>query len=59
MDLRTEVLKIKQDMASGLSYDDAKNKLQPILDLVNIKGGKIAKKHKKRFKKLTFGYVIR
>jgi len=43
----------------GLNYDDAKAMAKPYLDIINQRGAEIAKKHKKPYRKLDFGYLLR
>lgn len=42
-----------------ITYEQAKNEVEALLVVMNIKGEKIAKKFGKKFNKLTFGYVFR
>lgn len=43
----------------NLSYDEAKVKCQPYLDIVNRKGKELAKRYKKRFYNFTFTGLTR
>ena len=42
-----------------ISYEEAKQKAQPIIDEMNSKGKEIAKKYNQRFKPFTFSYLMR
>ena len=44
---------------NGLSYDEGKALAVPLLDIINKRGAEIAKKHKKPFRPLSFGYALR
>ena len=60
MDYRNKILKIRSDMQHGnITIDEAKVLAQPLLDEMNAKGEKIAKEHGRKFRKFTFGYVMR
>ena len=43
----------------GLEYSEAKAMAQPYLDIINKRGAEIAKKHKRSYRKLDFGYALR
>lgn len=60
MNLREELLPIKMAFISGeISYEEARNKCQPIIDNFNQKAKEIAKKHGRKFKNLTFTGLFR
>lgn len=60
MDYRAKILKIRSDMQHGhITIEEAKAQVQPLLDEMNTKGEKIAKEHGRKFRKFTFGYVMR
>lgn len=60
MDYRAKILEIRSDYQHGkITLDEAKSAVQPLLDDMNVKGAAIAKKHGRKFNKLTFGYVFR
>ena len=46
-------------MTGQITYYQAKEKAQPIIDEMNIKGKEIAKKYNQRFKPFTFSYLMR
>lgn len=46
-------------MTGQINYYQAKEKAQPIIDEMNIKGKEIAKKYNQRFKPFTFSYLMR
>lgn len=51
--------KVKDDLQWGrITYDDAKEKAQPHLDVLNERGAQIAKEHGQRYYPATFtGYM--
>ena len=60
VEYRQKILEIRSDFLRGkITYEQAKAKVLPFLEEMNIKGAKIAKKFGKKYKKLTFGYVFR
>lgn len=60
IDYRATIESIRHASLRGdISYEEAKARVQPLLDEMNAKGEKIAKEYGKRYKKLTFGYVFR
>lgn len=59
IDLKEKALEIKIKMVNGLSYEDAKKELQPYIDEANKIGKQIARKYKKKYYDLTFGYLVR
>ena len=60
MNYRAELELIKYSFMTGqLTYHEAKEKAQPIIDEMNIKGKEIAKKYNQRFKPFTFSYLMR
>ena len=60
MDYRTKIQMIKSEfMAGAITYDEAKLRVQPLLDEMNAKAKVISKKHGFRHKPLTFSYVFR
>ena len=46
-------------LAGELTYNEAKAKAQPFIDLLNDKGKRIAKKHKRRFAGFSFTSFMR
>jgi hypothetical protein len=60
MNYRAELELIKYSFMTGqITYGEAKEKAQPIIDEMNIKGKEIAKKYNQRFKPFTFSYLMR
>ena len=60
MNDRAELELIKYSFITGqITYYEAKEKAQPIIDEMNIKGKEIAKKYNQRFKPFTFSYLMR
>ena len=60
MDYREKIGLIKSRYLLGdISYEQTKSLVEDMLVEMNTKGAKIAKKFKKKYKKLTFGYVFR
>jgi type IV secretory pathway TrbF-like protein len=59
LDLREKVFEVRAKMVNGMSYEDAKSELQPYIDEINKIGKQIARKHKKKYYDLTFGYLVR
>ena len=43
----------------GLEYDEAKAMALPFLDIINKRGAEIAKKHKRRYRPMSWGYACR
>ncbi len=48
-----------QYLRGEIDLDQAKAKVQPMLDAMNAKGKEISKEHGMRYKPLSFGYVFR
>ena len=60
MNYRAELELIKYAfMTRQITYEEAKQKAQPIIDEMNIIGKQIAKKYNQRFKPFTFSYLMR
>lgn len=60
MDYREKIQFIRsQYLHDVINLSTAKKLVEPLLVQMNKKGESIAKKHGKKFKKLTFGYVFR
>lgn len=60
MDYRVKIEQIRHSFNRGeISYEQAKAQVLPMLEEMNAKGAKIAKKFGKKFNKITFGYVFR
>jgi hypothetical protein len=60
MDYRSQILQIRSEMLRGrMTIEEAKKAAQPLIDEMNIKGEKIAKEHGRKFRKFTFGYLMR
>ena len=60
MNYRQKILKIRSDYLQGrIDLETAKNRVKPLLELMNEKGAQISKEHGRKFTKLTFGYVFR
>lgn len=58
--IRTQIEKIRKDYLLGLiTFEEAKSSIEPLLIEANHIGNEIAKKHNKKFYKLTFSYVMR
>lgn len=57
---RLKLEEIKLLLTTGqITYHQAKEKAQPIINEMNIKGKEIAKKHNQRFKPFTFSCLMR
>ena len=54
-ELRHIVLRVS---TNGLSYDEGKAMALPLLDIINSKGREIAKKWKRTYRPLTWGYAL-
>lgn len=48
-----------QYLGGKITLDQARSLVQPLLDDMNIRGAKIAKKFGRKYYKLTFNYVFR
>lgn len=48
-----------QYLQGEITLAEAEELVLPLIEIMNERGAEIAKKHRKRFKKLTFGYVFR
>ena len=60
MNYRAKIDEIKYLLYTRqITYYQAKEKAQPIIDEMNIKGKEIAKKYNQRFKPFTFSYLMR
>lgn len=60
MDYRTKIEKIRIAYLKGdITLEQAESYVEALLKEMNRKGAKIAKKHGKKYKKLSFGYVFR
>jgi hypothetical protein len=55
-ELRLTVLRVS---TGGLTYDEGKAKAEPLLGVINARGKEIAKKYKKTFRPLTWGFALR
>lgn len=52
--------RIRLGLAMGeITYENAKKQAEPIIDAINAKGQKIAKKYGKTYKKITFSEIMR
>lgn len=58
-DFRNKISEIKSKMVSGISYEQVKSEFEPYLEEMNKRMEAIAKQHGKKFKKLTFNYIMR
>jgi histidinol dehydrogenase len=57
---RNALEEIKARMLAGeITPDEAKAEAQPIIDAINARGAEIAKEYGRKFKKLTFAYLMR
>lgn len=57
---RKAVSDIKMALAVGeISYNEAKQKIMPVLERINGRGEKIAKKYGKKYHPVTFSEIIR
>lgn len=57
---RKEIEQIKLSLGAGvLSYDEAKEQAQPIIDRINKRGREIAKKYGKKHYPITFIELMR
>ena len=60
MNYKKILKEIKYKMQIGvITYYQAKEEAQPIIDEMNIKGKEIAKKYGQRFKPFTFSSIMR
>ena len=60
MDYRAQIEAIRGQYLRGeITLDEAKVKVQPFLNEMNVKGEKISKEYGRKFKKFTFSYVMR
>lgn len=60
VELKMKIEVVRYELHTGkLSYDEAKEKAQPIIDEMNKRGKEIAKKYKKRFKGFQFAALMR
>lgn len=60
MEMRAKIEYIRGEyLYGGITLDEAKDRVQPLLDTMNADGRRIAKQFGKKFKPLTFGYVFR
>lgn len=60
IDYRTQIKKIRGAYQRGeISLEEAEAYVLPMLEEMNKKGEKIAKKFGRKYKKLTFSYVFR
>ena len=55
-ELRLTVLRVS---TGGMSYDDGKAHAGPLLEVINERGKEIAKKYKKSYRPLTWGFALR
>jgi hypothetical protein len=55
-ELRHTVLRVS---TGGLSYEEGKAQAGPLLDIINTRGKEIAKKYKKSYRPLTWGFALR
>jgi hypothetical protein len=55
-ELRHTVLMVS---TGGMSYEDGQAKAGPLLDVINTRGKEIAKKYKKTYRPLTWGFALR
>ena len=59
-DFRNKIEFIRLNLVNGIiSYDEAKELAQPVIDEMNKKGMEIAKKHNQKFKAFTFSALMR
>lgn len=59
-DYRLKIKDIKGSYLVGeIGYDEARDQVEELLVEMNKIGAKIAKKHGRKYNKLTFGYVFR
>ena len=57
---REDIIEIKKALALGyISYDEALEKVRPIIDRINKKGEQIAKKYNRGYNKITFQELMR
>jgi hypothetical protein len=60
MDYRTRIQEIRGAFLRGeLTYDQAKETAQPLIDEMNVKAEAIAKEHGQKFRKFTFNGIMR
>ena len=55
-ELRHIVLRVS---TNGLSYEEGKALAVPLLEIINKRGEEIAKKYKRSFRPLTWGFALR
>lgn len=59
-DYRAEIQAVKtQYMLGAISHDEAKRRVEPILEEMNATMKRICAENKMKFKPLTFAYVFR
>lgn len=59
-DYRNQIETIRLNLMRGFTtYDEAKERAQPIIDEMNKKGAEIAKKYNQKFIKFTFAALMR
>lgn len=57
---RAKINNIRARLLTGaIDYDTAKAEAKPIIAEMNAKGAEIAKKYGRKYKPLTFGYLMR
>ena len=60
MDYRAKIELIRSEYIHGkINLKTAEDAVKPLLEQMNIKGAEIARKHGKKFRPLTFGYIFR
>ena len=60
MEAQQELAHIVLRTSTGdLTHAEGKALAQPYLDIINKRGAEIAKKHKRSYRKLDFGYALR
>jgi hypothetical protein len=55
-ELRLLVLRVS---TGGLSFEEGREKAGPLLEVINTRGKEIAKKFKKSYRPLTWGFALR
>lgn len=57
---RNQIKEIKMNLTLGvITYEQAKQQAEPIINEMNKRGKEIAKKHNQRFKPFTFTGLMR
>jgi hypothetical protein len=59
-DLHNQIERIKYAyLMREIDYDTAKEKIEPIVKIINIRGKEIAKKHNRKYSNVSSRYLLR